>query len=417
MNKTFQFLTFIAAITFARVNACELVFRDDPTANLIAYLDRIMTEFQFTPNQIKILRTNLKLNRIVLSSLESSESVHPYLRIHLDAIHNMTAENSIDFPTIAKWLNAKQKLVLRESDQKKTAKEKTSNPDYPIRFNRLRPGSFSFPVYAREPMAPKKNRMITIELTHSIEMMDAPVTNKQWFDLAFSADDVFFKDAKFVLEPDHPIDAISWYSALVFANKMSEKHNLPPVYDLSHIPFNEFFGKFDDGTLSAAGWFVPKINAPGGNIYLAKGFRLPTLAEASWVRFDRNENKFFILTDVASTADYVFSNNKHSSRHLEVRHLLPQMKQGMLYYDLHGKNGEWTNDSEVSLYELNRFEMVENPSLHGLINPLFMNVHQAVYDSMFTTQLLMKCSSRGDRKAVGLRLVRTLSKGERVTRE
>ena len=35
------------------------------------------------------------------------------------------------------------------------------------------------------------------------------------------------------MQSDYPVESVSWWSVLVFANKLSERHGLKPVYDLS----------------------------------------------------------------------------------------------------------------------------------------------------------------------------------------
>ena len=35
------------------------------------------------------------------------------------------------------------------------------------------------------------------------------------------------------MQPDNPVENITWWSALVFANKLSEQYGLKPAYDLS----------------------------------------------------------------------------------------------------------------------------------------------------------------------------------------
>lgn len=34
-------------------------------------------------------------------------------------------------------------------------------------------------------------------------------------------------------DPYKPVDSVTWWEALEFCNKLSEKYNLEPVYDLS----------------------------------------------------------------------------------------------------------------------------------------------------------------------------------------
>lgn len=70
-----------------------------------------------------------------------------------------------------------------------------------------------------------------------------------------------------------PVEKVSWWDTLEYCNKLSEKYNLEPVYDLS---------KKDEGIL--------KINQLGGDVEYpniadfrkTEGFRLPTELEYEW---------------------------------------------------------------------------------------------------------------------------------------
>ena len=81
---------------------------------------------------------------------------------------------------------------------------------------------------------------------------------------------------KISLCPGHPVERVSWWSVLVYANRLSEKSGLDPVYDLSGV---EFEGEAKKGTLQATGGSL-RINSPDGDPYKAEGFRLAM--EAEW---------------------------------------------------------------------------------------------------------------------------------------
>ena len=95
------------------------------------------------------------------------------------------------------------------------------------------------------------------------------------------------------MQPDNPVENITWWSMLVFANKLSEKYGFKPAYDLSEITWKQGT-KAEDGTLeveSESEGKKIKINANGGVYdpyikdiyYQAEGFRLPTEAEQEYI--------------------------------------------------------------------------------------------------------------------------------------
>ena len=81
---------------------------------------------------------------------------------------------------------------------------------------------------------------------------------------------------KVSLCPTYPVEQVSWWSVIVYANRLSELRGLTPAYDLNDI---EFEGTAAKGTLRAMSGEL-RINALDDNIYNTEGFRLPT--EAEW---------------------------------------------------------------------------------------------------------------------------------------
>ena len=68
-----------------------------------------------------------------------------------------------------------------------------------------------------------------------------------------------------------PVDSVTWWEALEFCNKLSEKYNLEPVYDLSKkgiLMINQLDGE--------------KSNPNIADFKKTEGFRLPTEVEWEW---------------------------------------------------------------------------------------------------------------------------------------
>ncbi len=99
-----------------------------------------------------------------------------------------------------------------------------------------------------------------------IEVCKYPVTQDMWMEV-MEENPSEFKGGR------RPVENVSWWDALEYCNKLSEKYNLEPVYDLS---------KKDEGIL--------KINQLGGeteypniaDFRKTEGFRLPTVLEWEW---------------------------------------------------------------------------------------------------------------------------------------
>ena len=99
-----------------------------------------------------------------------------------------------------------------------------------------------------------------------IEVCKYPVTQDMWMEV-MEENPSKFKGGR------RPVENVSWWDALEYCNKLSEKYNLEPVYDLS---------KKHEGIL--------KINQLGGDVEYpniadfrkTEGFRLPTELEWEW---------------------------------------------------------------------------------------------------------------------------------------
>jgi formylglycine-generating enzyme required for sulfatase activity len=146
------------------------------------------------------------------------------------------------------------------------------------------------------------------------------------------------------LQPNNPVETVSYWSVLEFANRLSRRKGLPEVYDMSAI-------KFRPGTSAEEGNLVPKddqyfklkIKAPDGDIYKAKGFRLPTDAEQEYLRSDRGR----------STTEYfsgVTESNLQEFAHFYSRETVPVAEHkatvidGKSFFDFYGNVYEMEND-------------------------------------------------------------------------
>ena len=121
----------------------------------------------------------------------------------------------------------------------------------------------------------------TVRLTHRYEMQAAPLTQSQYASL-MDRNPSRFKTAEYSdgdymgmkgleLNGDHPVEEISWFDAIEYANKLSAHEGLKPAYMI------DVKRRGADGTIEDA---VVQVNAPNGDVYETEGYRLPT--EAEW---------------------------------------------------------------------------------------------------------------------------------------
>ena len=166
----------------------------------------------------------------------------------------------------------KRVWVKREETRKET------QDIYQIKFLPVGPGRFFM----------GKGKKVEVTLTNSIEVMSTQVTQMQWVEIMGEKPSRFFdgKDSIVVsikgrpvrMRPDHPVENITWWSALVFANRLSEKNGLKPAYDLKRVKFKKGT-RAENGTLEKSEGEV----VFNKNYYLSEGYRLPTEAEQEYL--------------------------------------------------------------------------------------------------------------------------------------
>ena len=169
-----------------------------------------------------------------------------------------------------------------------------------------------------------------------IEVCKYPVTQDMWMEV-MEENPSEFKGGR------RPVEKVSWWDALEYCNKLSEKYNLEPVYDLS---------KKDEGIL--------KINQLGGeteypniaDFRKTEGFRLPT--ELEWEWFARGgevaiqDGTFNYKYSGSDNIDEVAWYEKNSGKQT---HDVGTKKANQLgLYDCSGNVSEWCYDTASSGY-------------------------------------------------------------------
>ena len=99
---------------------------------------------------------------------------------------------------------------------------------------------------------------------YDLEVCRYLTTQKMWLEV------MGYNSSKFE-GPYKPVDSVTWWEALEFCNKLSEKYNLEPVYDLSK-----------KGTLLINQLDGEKISPNIADFKKTEGFRLPTEVEWNW---------------------------------------------------------------------------------------------------------------------------------------
>ena len=124
-----------------------------------------------------------------------------------------------------------------------------------------------------------------------IEVCKYPTTQKMWMEVMENNPSEFKGDNK-------PVEFVSWWQALEYCNKLSEKYGLEPVYDLS---------KSEQGILMIKELGGETVYPDVANFKNTEGFRLPT--EVEWEWFARGGQ---IAID-EGTFDYTYSGSNNIS--------------------------------------------------------------------------------------------------------
>jgi len=198
--------------------------------------------------------------------IADNEDVPPQLEDKADFIDKQITDNEGAIKKYILDLAKFQKIELGEEDLKKIIKElkgtirkysakKASNIESKFENMIFVQGGKHQPSFANEEKE-----------VFDIEVCKYPTTQKMWTEVMENNPSEFKGDNK-------PIESITWWEALEFCNKLSEKYGLEPVYDLS---------KSKEGILMIKELGGQKVYPDVANFKNTEGFRLPTEVEWEW---------------------------------------------------------------------------------------------------------------------------------------
>ena len=165
-----------------------------------------------------------------------------------------------------------------------------------------------------------------------IEVCKYPTTQKMWLEVMENNPSEFKGENK-------PVETVTWWQALEFCNKLSEKYGLEPTYNLS---------KSKQGILTIKELKGKTVNPKMANFKNTEGFRLPT--EIEWEWFARGGQ----VAIEQGTFDYKYSGSDNidevawydeNSNHL-IQDVGLKKPNQLGLFDCSGNIWEWCYDTE-----------------------------------------------------------------------
>ncbi|MCL1994120.1 MAG: formylglycine-generating enzyme family protein [Spirochaetes bacterium] len=175
-----------------------------------------------------------------------------------------------------------------------------------------------------------------VTLTQGFFMGRTPVTQAQWEDVMIgNTNNISATPSRFSGNPSLPVEQVSWYDILVFANRLSTAKGLEPVYRINGSTNPEDWGYVPtmwNDPLRPRWDAVEKITG-------ANGFRLPTEAQWEFAARAGTTTSWSFGNEV--NTDYMWFSANSNNRTQEVG-TRPPNPWGL--YDMHGNVWEWVWD-------------------------------------------------------------------------
>ena len=331
------------------------------TKNFQSYIGELLEKRIIGESQLIRFIEHLEKGELINPISEDEALTSTPLLVQRRGLQQYLNKASLDQKELLDWSRATLAKRARVRVKREEVREETRDPYQKLEFHPVkRPVSFE--------MRDEKDKML-VTLTYPTEVQSTPVTQKQWVEIMGENPSRFVegeehsailtfhgKDIK--LQPDNPVEYVTWWSVLVFANRLSEKHGLPPAYDLSGIDW-EPDTRPENGTLRPAGQNKEKIKkirvyakgkshdpSKGDIYYQVEGYRLPTEAEQKYMlQGGGNMKSQNFFKDEAEIDAYAWHEGNSDRKTYPVGLLQAMVIDGKSFYDLYGNVRElaWDN--------------------------------------------------------------------------
>ena len=378
------------------ISRSEIASEAVSASSLISYMD-----YLFEQRVINVKDLEQFLNKLKEQNLLSNPVAHvkvgdevvfteSYHQIHYENLERYLRQDGFDKEAVTKWAEAKIHAVREDKQRRDQTKAKTEVAGIEMKFHRVAKGDVE---------VGEGDKIVSGELLYDIEVMSTKVTQLMWVK-EMGQNPARFKDGNgsvtvtignhvISMRPDNPVERVTWYSAVLFANHLSRKYRLTEVYDFSRT-------KQKPGTSVEHGTYDIESGKVQINIE-ANGFRLPSLLEQKFLLTARgtSSTKYFTGVDEKNINKYAWSDENSEGQTHPVAELKPFIIDGNDFYDLYGNVWEMANDSQVRSGDSRHFSKVIGGSWCQSANSLRAGNHGF-------------CRAASDSEDIGFRLVRTV---------
>ena len=232
------------------------------TDNFISYLSMLLNQQVLDLSELEAFVMRLEQDHVLVHPFSGEIFNRMDRQIHqLNLQSYIDQSQKLDEIKILQWakhfLDTTKKVRIKRTE----SENETKSPYLKMRF---------LPIdFTKLIQHPK------ITLNRSIEVMQTLVTQKMWKEEMSGENPTSFEE-----NGDHPIENITLWSAMEFANRVSRREGLKPFYNLDHIQWN---GSVEKGIRTYTNEEqVHKIFEAlnGKNVDEEEGYRFPTLDEA-----------------------------------------------------------------------------------------------------------------------------------------
>ena len=382
--------------THAEVTLCDQALDFNAVESFKAYTQVLLKENILQPQHlqkwIEEARAHKELNNPLMAvDASSAQKTHQgNLQYYLDNI-------AADKENYLHWVQEFLDQIEQRQTQKQATNDQTEVATMDMAFAKINGAHF---------------KKFSMDI-NSFEMMKTKVTQQMWKNVMGEIPVTLTWDPKMKDYPDLPVNYISLWSALVFANKLSIQKGYEPIYDLDKIAFD---GVASQGTLKPKGdvsiqaLHQALVNSRFHRNTKNPGYRLPTVIEQEFVRSNRGQSQgsYFPGVHKENISEFAWFNNDSIQ---PIGEKLPLTIDGQLFYDLYGNACEWS-ESVLPLEEkkLNKLQKVFTKR-NDLFNSIMANTRGGHYRSSLLdleNSSELTASINDPHPLFGFRLVRDL---------